>query len=225
MLNNQFTRTIKSGVEQLLPGAALPTEEGQALVYVKGEDGQTYVKLSAGDAGEIFAGLVRGRPMPPALIPTVFRATVDSSAKVELPRAPKGQEWSVINVATKSAMDKATISLSGNVLTFQAGDKGKVVDVILMYVPTVEEARMYCGDMPFGGNPFAVGSVAAEKVGEYHTSSYVADADWTSALYVKLAAGGRFAPTANADEAIPGVIVKNSPNVSNAYLGLGINVA
>lgn len=224
MLNNQFSRIMKTATEQLLPGTSVPTEEGQALVYVKGEDGQTYVKLSAGTVGEIFAGVTRGRPLPPSVVPLVHRAVVDSSAKVELPRAPKGQEWSVVDVASKTAMDKATITLTGNVLQFQAPAKGKTVDVVLQYVPSVEEARTFVGDMPFGGNPFAIGSVSVDKVSEVHTSNYVADADWTAALGVKLAADGRFAP-ANAADAIPGVIVKNSPNVSNAYLGLGINVA
>lgn len=224
MLNNQFSRIMKTATEQLLPGSAVPTEEGQALVYVKGDDGQTYVKVSSGAAGEIFAGVTRGRPLPPALVPLVHRAVVDSSGKVELPRAPKGQEWSVVDVASKSAMDKATITLTGNVLQFQSAAKGKTVDVVLQYVPSVEEARTFVGDMPFGGNPFAIGSVSVDKVSEVHTSNYVADADWTAALGVKLAADGRFAPATAAD-AIPGVIVKNSPNVSNAYLGLGINVA
>ena len=226
MLQLRESRILRSLPESLLPGVDAPKEEGGALAYVKGDDGETYVRPSTGADGEIFAGIGFGRQMPPTLVPISDVAVVSDAGTVTLPRAPSGDQISFIDAVTGQAIDKAAYSVSGLVATFDAAYKNKALNFVLRFVPTIDEARAILGDLPFGGNAFGnTGSINAMKQGSAGTSMFDAGADWTTAMGVKLGADGNFEPAKNAAEAIPGVVVKNSPNVGNAYLVLNLNVA
>lgn len=226
MLQLRETRLIRSLPELLLPGVDAPLEEGGALVYVKGADGETYVRTSTGNAGEIFAGVGFGRQMPPQLVPISDSVVVDASLVVTLPRTPFGDQLSFVDPITNTLVDPSAYSVQGALVTFDAALKDKQLSYVLRFVPTVDEARALLGDMPFGGNAFGnLGAINSLKQGTVGTSMFDASGDWTKAMGVKLAAGGLLAAAKNAAEAIPGVVVKNSPNVGNPYLVLALNIA
>jgi hypothetical protein len=93
-----------------------------------------------------------------------------------------------------------------------------------MYEPTVAEARTILGDTPYGGIAAnQLGTVGVVKQGVCATSFFDASQDWSDAMYAKLTSGGRFAPATAAD-GITNVTVKNSPNASEPFLILELNL-
>lgn len=230
MLQLRNTRIFKTLFENLATGVAIQ-EEGVALAFVK-EAGETKVQPSTGAAGERFAGIAIARNMPPATLPLVEEGVVDASGTGSLTRAPlAGQALiKVGGVAFTIVNDPAAVPGAGEIVLVGAGYKveainaGKAISAQYLYAPSVQEARTVIGDAPYGGLAAnALGTIATLKQAEVATSFFDASADWTEATYAKLVGGGKFAP-ADAATGIPGVIVKNSPNVGTPFLILEINV-
>jgi hypothetical protein len=229
MLQLRETRIVNSMPNDVLTGHIVE-EEGMALVYVK-ENGETKVRTSTGAAGELFAGVSFSRNTPPGVLPLFLEGVVSATNNFALPRNPiVGQILVKIDgdVATLVAGAPAAadeVQVGAMELIFNAGSAGKVITVQMLYAPSVIEARSIIGDAPIGGLPSsAQGSVGILKNAIIGTNMFDAAVDWSAALYVKTAAGGTFTVGTLADH-IPNVIVKSSPNASNPFLVLSLNVA
>ena len=230
MLQLRGMRLQRTGFELVAAGVTI-SEEGVALCYVK-EGGVTKVAPSTGAAGELFAGLPIMRNIPPAYVPVVETVTVKADGKFELLHAPAEKQFLVkLGAApltpTDDAPDTAVeVRISGNVGEVVVANAGKKLTVQYMYVPTVLEARTFIGDAPYGGIVAnQLGTVGVIKHAQrVSTSFFDASADWADALHAKLGAGGRFVP-AKASEAIPNLIVKNTPSEGSPFLELEFNVA
>lgn len=230
MLQLRETRISYTAHENVLSGVIIP-EEGMACVYVK-ENGETKVTLSSGADGEVFAGVSFSRNTAPASLPHVQEQAIPSANTVELVRTPIAGQLNVkVNGVQKTVVSSAPadadeVQLSGRVLRFFAGEAGKEVTAQFLYVPTVIEARTVIGDGPHGGlSSTAQGVIGLLKNAQFATNFFDASADWSNAMFVKLAAGGTFTVAADASEAIAGVVVKNGPSAANPFLVLSANVA
>ena len=232
MLNLRETRITLNRHANVLPGVVIP-EEGTALVYVK-KDGETFVQPSTGAAGELFAGISMERNLPPRSMPFISEYELTDTGVLQLPRTPIAGQIAVIegtDVRTVTIGDEhptgANAVLDGDQLLFDtASAEGRVVRVQMLYVPDMEEARTYVGDAPFGGQASAITGVIGRILdGEVATTCVDVSKDWTNALRVVLGADGRFAPHSGSAVPVPQVVVKNSPNASNPFLILSINVA
>lgn len=229
MLQLRETRIIRTTHSPVLSSVLVP-EEGMALVYEK-ENGETKVKLSAGVAGELFAGVSISRNIHPGSLPYVQEATVPATGTIELVRAPiagqllvklAGQQLTVVSGAPADATE---VQLSGATLVFAAGQAGKSAMAQFLYVPSVIEARSVIGDGPVGGLASTAESIIGViKDAEFATSMFDASQDWSNTLYAKTGPGGTFAPGTAADH-IFNVVVKNAPNASSPFLVLGMTVA
>jgi hypothetical protein len=227
MLQLRNTRLYKSLFETLANGVAIQ-EEGVALTYVK-EDGTTKVQI--GEAGGRFAGIAMARNMPPQTVPLVESGVIPSAASGTLTRTPVvGQLLVKIGGAVATivtgAPNQGEVNVTGNQYVANSADAGATISFQYLYVPTVAEARTLLGDLPYGGLAAnSLGTVAAIKQGEVATSFFDASVDWSDTTYAKLADGGKFtAAKADGSDAMPNVTVKNSPNASNPFLVLSINV-
>lgn len=232
MLNLRETRITLNRHANVLPGVVIP-EEGTALVYVK-KDGETFVQPSTGAGGELFAGLSLERNLPPRSMPFIQEYELSETGIIKLPRTPIAGQIAVIegsDVRSVTTGDEHPTGdnavLNGDELLFDTDTaEGRVVRVQMLYVPDMEEARTYVGDAPFGGQASAITGVIGRILdGEVATTCVDVSKDWTNALQVVLAADGRFAPYSGSGTPIPQVVVKNTPNASNPFLILGINVA
>ena len=227
MLQFQQSRFTKMLSERLATGTVL-SEEGQALVAQK-ENGELVVVPSTGVAGELFAGISIIRNAPPAAVPVVEDDIASADGFSMTRTAIAGQLLVKVagvpaTIVTGTPAVAGEVQINGTTVVYHAGDYSKTVVFQYLYSPTVEEARTILGDAPYGG--FAanlIGRVTVVKQGQVATSFFDASADWTSALQVELGANGKFIP-AVADP-IPGVMVKNSPNVGAPFLVLELNVA
>lgn len=227
MLQFQQSRFTKMVPERLATGVTLH-EEGQALVAGK-ENGELVVSPSAGTVGELFAGVSIMRNAPPAVVNVVEDdiASVDGFAMTRT--AIAGQLLVKVagvaaTVVTGTPAAAGEVQINGTAVTYHAADYGKTVVFQYAYSPTVEEARTILGDAPYGGfSANMIGSVTVVKQGQVATSFFDAAADWTGALQVELGANGKFIPAAG--NPIPGVMVKNSPNVGAPFLVLELNIA
>ncbi len=229
MLQMRNTRIIVDLLSPVAPGVLVP-EEGLALVWSK-VNGESVVSPSAG-AG-IFAGVSKERFAPPARVPFIGSFTIESGA-VELPRAPVaigqigvlGLGASIVapTVGTEAGA-AGTAVLDGTTLLFDEADEGKTITVQLLYVPTVEEARSFQGDLPFGGHASALTQTIGRIVqGEIATSAFDPSKDWTNVLAVGLGPNGTFIPAAGANT-VPNVVVLNSPSAANPFLILQLLAA
>jgi hypothetical protein len=230
MLQLRNTRIFKSLFENLATGVAIQ-EEGIALAFVK-EAGSTKVQPSTGAAGEVFAGFALARNMPPATLPLVEDGVVDASATGSLTRAPiAGQALITVGGVALAIIASGTptageVVLVGANYVLDASNAGKAIHAQYLYAPTVQEARTVIGDAPYGGLAAnALGTIAAIKQAEVATSFFDASADWSTALFAKLLAGGKLGPsTGPSDKAIPGLTVKDSPSAGSPFLVVEINV-
>lgn len=229
MLQQRETRQVRSRFNPLLSGEVV-AEEGIAMVYAK-EDGETKVKKSTGQAGEIFAGVSAARNTPPALLPIVQDQEVPASLSIQLVRTPVPGQLLVkvagvqVTVVSGAPADATEVKLSGTTLTFHADAALLPVFAQYLYAPTVIEARQIIGDAPIGGlatTPQGVCGCLTDA--QFGTNFYDASADWSDAFYVKTAAGGTFTVGTAADHT-PNVIVKKAPNAANPFLVLSCQVA
>ena len=226
MLQFQQSRFTKMVPERLATGVTLH-EEGQALVAGK-ENGELVVSPSAGVVGELFAGVSIMRNAPPAVV-NIVEDDIASADGFALTRTPLvGQLLvklgGIIATVVTGTPAAGEVQINGTSVAYNAADAGKTAVFQYAYSPTVEEARTILGDAPYGGfSANMIGSVTVVKQGQIATSFFDASADWTGALQVELGASGKFVPAAG--NPIPGVMVKNSPNVGAPFLVLELNIA
>lgn len=226
MLQMRNTRLFKSHFEALASGSSIQ-EEGVALTYVK-ENGETKVEI--GVAGNKFAGVALARNMPPATLPMVETGAIPASGTGTLTRAPNaGQllvkiDGVVAVLSTDGTPAAGEAEVNGDSYLFNVADAGKIATFQYQYTPSVMEARMVIGDTPYGGLAAnALSTIACVKQGEVATSFFDASADWSNALFCKVAANGVFTP-ATQSAGLQNVTVKNSPNAGNPFLVLELNI-
>jgi hypothetical protein len=229
MLQLLETRLDRTLTEAVLPSITID-EEGFPLSYEKDTDGLTKVRLcDSADAVSIFAGFSYSRNSAPATYPAYLTTTIPTGLYIDLDRTPiSGQilvkvDGVAVDVVTGSPADATEVKLAGRRLTFYSGEAGKAVTVQLRYNPTVEEARLIVGQAPIGGLASSnMGQIGVIKRGLIGTNAFDASADWSSALYVK--PGNGVLTVATANERIPGLLVKNSPNAASPFLILSVNL-
>jgi hypothetical protein len=234
MLQLRDTRIFRTQHAKVENGILI-AEEGIALIYTKtGGDGDTVVAPAAGGDETAFAGVSYERFTPPGVYPFISDYAVPAGLTVELPRTPIAGKLLVKNADTGVAYTIVTttpdadtkVEITGDTLTFNAGlDPLPNITVQFLYAPSVLEARLYTGDAPIGGLPsHSLDVIGRILQGDISTTFYDASKDWSAVLTVGLGAGGYFVPSTSG-HVIPGVIVKNTPNASNPFLILGLNVA
>jgi hypothetical protein len=228
MLQLRETRIVRSSHMPVLSSQIIE-EEGMALVYVK-ELGETKVQKSTGAAGEVFAGVSLSRHSHPGQLPYVQDQVVPASNVVTLARTPiPGQllvrlNGTICTLVAAAPAAATEVQLVGADLHFNAA-AGKTVSAQFQYTPTVIEARTVLGDAPIGGlSSSAEGVIGQLKDAVLGTNHFDASADWSNAMFAKLAANGSFTVGTDADH-LQNVVVHNSPNAANPFLVLSINVA
>jgi hypothetical protein len=158
MLNLRYTRIFMSEQREVVSSVVVQ-EEGMAMVFVK-ENGITKVQPSTGAAGEIFAGISLARNVPPGWMPMIEEFLVDASLSRMLLRAPlTGQILIKVGGATKTVVvgapaNNGQVGLTGQVLSFFAGEAAKSVVVQYLYEPTTVEAATFVGQAIIGGLAF-----------------------------------------------------------------------
>lgn len=231
MLQLRDTRIIHTKHTKVATGIII-AEEGVALVG-SNEDGELVCSPSAGGDTGPFLGLSYERFAPPASVPSVKSYVIPSDLTIVLPRTPQAGQLGVlvngtaVEVVAGAPADATEVKAAGDTLTFFAGEAGKTAKVTFIYTPTLEEARTLVGDGPFAGlSSSTTGIIGRFTQGRVGTSLFDAGADWTGALFVKLAAGGRFTPCAANDAArLTNVVLVNSPTGDSPFVVLDINVA
>jgi len=223
----KFTRIFNTETRAVMPSAVI-AEEGIALV----EDidgGETKVRPSTGANGEIFAGVSMSRNTPPAVLPNVEEGLIPAGLSVKLARTPISGQLLVkvagikLTIVAGAPIDATEVQLSGDVLTFFAGEDSKRLDVQYMYEPSIREARTMLGDAPIGGLSSTTQSIIGVlSRGEFATNMFDASVDWSTALQVKLGANGVFTTTGNGT-LLTNVVIRNRPNSANSMLVLAIN--
>lgn len=232
MLKLLNTRVFKSVNEELAPGAVVK-EEGVALAYVR-VNGSTYVQPCQGTDGELFAGLAMIRNIPPDLYPVVEEVVVAADGSFVLSHTPEvgkvliklgntALNFTAAGAAPADATEVELNGANGNVVVASAGKK---LLAQYQYKLTVAEARQLLGDFPYGGNAAnLMGFVTAVKQATpIATSFYDSSKDWSNAIGVVLSTDGRLAPAPSLSKAIPNVILKNTPNASNPFVEIELNL-
>ncbi len=229
MLQLRDTRITLATHSPIVPGVQI-LEEGLALVFKK-VNGETCVQPSTGAAGEIFAGVSFERFAPAGRLPFIRQYTVPVGGVINLPRTPDAGRIAVISGSTvivpvagdDRPEDATSIAINGDQLLLAEAAEGSAVTVQMLYVPDLEEARTLQGDGAFGGHAsLLTGVIGRLNDATVGTTCFDPTKDWTDVLRVALGADGMFIPSTSAANAIPGVVVANSPNAANATLVLTI---
>lgn len=215
---------IASGVTKL--------NEGAALVQVL-ENGEAKVKLSAGAANEIFAGVSYSQLMTPDSAVDVRTYTVPATPfKITLPNKIldiaqvqiKKADGTVFTVDAGAPTGTTDVqgATGSDVLTFHSADEGASVTVTYRYALTVFQARALAGDgIPGIGNPVqASGSVGVIQDGTVYTDQFNPANDWTAANVadIKTGANGYFV-RGGSGAAVKGFVV-GTPTTDRPYLGI-----
>ena len=199
-------------------------EEGVALVYVL-EDGEVKVQGSTGAAGERFAGFAQIRHVTPNTAVASSVSTVPTAApyEVTLASTPRTGEIRVTIDGTAAAGTGAAAGAYGiaaNVLTFDAADAGKTLEVAYRYDLTVAQANMLFGvnatSQDFGSN-FSVNFVST---GDVFISNYNITDDWSDTTAdIKLDADGNISTSSAAGTVLDAMVI-STPAQSGGFLGI-----
>lgn len=218
MLYQNATDIVQTQEAPLLPGEIIH-EEGVALVWTR-LDGKSYLKLSTGAAGEVFAGFALARSMPPATQVRVEEFTIDATLKFTVGRLPiAGQILVKIDgekadqTAGTTAPAAGEVAVSGADFYFHADDKDKKVFIQFAYELSAIEARSYTADAPVGGLATNIeGSVGYIKLGNVSTNLFDASADWAddTKMHPSLGAGGTLT-LGGTGTVLKGCIIKQTP--------------
>lgn len=225
MLFQNATDIVQTQEADLLPGEVIH-EEGVALVWIR-ENGKSFLRLSTGVAGEVFAGFALARNMPPATMARVEEFAIDATKKYTATRVPTAGALLVKIDGVKAEQEAAAsasaagkVGVQGADLYFHADDIGKKVFIQYAYELTVTEARSYTADAPIGGLPSNIeGSCGYIKLGNIATSVFDASADWSAdnVLHPKLGPNGTLTLGGNGTE-LKGCIIKQAPTSERGYL-------
>jgi hypothetical protein len=209
--------------EYAVAASASIAAEGQALV-ADTTAGVFGVKPGSATAGEKFMGVAVGQQITISSLARVEEYVVPAGAAVTLKRTPSGGTVSVWDqtAAAVIAAGGGGWTLSGAVLTVQAGHVGHTITVFFKYAVTVAESRAIQGDQ-FPGGPAGnvVSQIGAIKNGVVFTSEFDSTVNWNATNpTVTLGANGQFT-IGGTGTAIQAVVVQ-APTASSPYLGLDL---
>lgn len=224
MIYFPLTKTVDSSEAAVAAGASI-TAEGQALIRVTAAPASG-VTVSAGAAGEIFAGFsilgVSAAPLPVLYAPKVEVFVVPGSGIVQLAQTPVAGQLSVFDNTANAAVATPTV-VGSTVTTLTAGN---TVVVTYKYAPTVVQSRALQGDTQPGGYAGAyVGQVGVTKRGTIYTDQFDASKNWAAATAIKLAANGQITDQSGTGVALTGAYVVAVPTREVPFLGLEYSAA
>lgn len=226
MLYLPLSKIVDSAETIVAPGAMI-LNEGAALVRAAGAPASG-VTLSAGAAGEVFAGFsiagTSAAPFAPAYASKVETFLVPASGNVSLAFTPvAGQIMVYDNTAGAVVAISAPVTLTGNVLGGLTA--GNSVTVTYHYALTVIQARALQGDVQPGGYAGAyVGQIGLAKRGLVYTDQFDAAVNWAAATGIKLDAAGQLTDQTGTGVAINGYVV-SVPNAEVPFLGIEFSAA
>lgn len=225
MLFLNATDIVQTQEADLLPGEVIH-EEGVALVWTR-EGGKSYLRLSTGAKGEVFAGFALARSMPPAHMNRVEEFTIDSTKKLTASRVPtagalfvKIDGTKAEQEATGSASGAGKVGVQGGDLFFHEDDVGKKVYIQYGYGLSVVEAQSYLADAPIGGLASnVIGRCGYIKLGNVATSMFDPAVDWSAdnVLHPSLGPNGMLTIGGTGTE-LKGCMIKQSPTSDRGYV-------
>lgn len=206
------------------PGSVV-TAEGQALVSDT-TAGVYGVKPSTGASTDNFVGVAVGQQMALLFLPKVEEAVHDTSNTFTLARTPAAGSLSVYNLTTGAVVPASgggAWSLSGDVVTLDAGTQGASLQYTYRFAPTVNEARAFQGDVyPGGPAGSVVDQIGVIKNGVVYTTEFDAAVNWHATNpTVRVAANGLF--TIGGSGTVVACSIVAIPSVTQPFLGLMLN--
>lgn len=244
MIDFATSKIIRRTTENI-SAASAAIEEGQALIYAL-EDGEAVVKISDGSTTAAFAGFGQSERNTPTLLARCDRfkvITLPNSAGVGfiLPRPIVGTPLLKYNNGAGTVIALSAdntpgageyyIDATGMIVTFEAGDLNKYVQITWKFSPTAADIMAGVG----GDNtPTTTGSL----VSFYRATGVIKQADdlrisnfdpavnwdaWTPSVGLKAAANGIVTSGSGTGVTIAGRVV-HAPDTDSEYLGLAFNV-
>ncbi len=223
MIYFPFSKFVDSSEATVAPGASI-SAEGQALVRAAGASASG-VTVSAGSAGEVFAGFsvlgVSAAPLAMLYATKVEHFTVPGSGIVQLAQTPVAGQLAVFDLTANAAVATPTV-VGSTVTTLTAGN---VVKVTYQYAMTSVQSRSVQGDVQPGGYAGQiVGQTGVVKRGTIFTDQFDASVNWAAATAIKLDPNGQITDQTGTGVAIVGYVV-SAPSTEVPYLGLEFSAA
>jgi hypothetical protein len=217
----------KFNISRELPVAvgASVTAEGAALI-ADNTGGVFGAKMSAAGGSEVFLGLSVGQQMTLTSLTKAESFVQPGSNTVTLAFTPTASTLGVWDVTTGAviAAGGGGWSLSGKVVTLQAGTVGHELVCYYKYSPTAAQARMVQGDV-FPGGPAgtAISQIGVIANGIVYTDQFDTSVNWNAAsIAVKTAANGQLT-IGGAGTTLTNVKVIAPPVAGFPFLGLLID--
>jgi hypothetical protein len=191
------TKIVDSKEFPLVSGASI-SAEGMALINYLDNGVERVKPCNGADAG-VFVGFSYGYTLTPLQKAKVAKFTVPavSPYTATLTDTPISGQIAIVNASGTEqtvgdpSADADTYSLNGTVLTFHAGQAGKVVTVTYKYSPTALELTFEDKVMNTSFAPSEVtNSIGCILKGEVYTDQFDASAAWTASSTVKLGSNG-----------------------------------
>lgn len=228
--------TIARVVQRALISGGTVAAEGAVLI-ASAAAGVRGITQSAGNSGEVFAGVAIYERDEPTNLPKQEVLNSGTGATITLAKTPAGGTTYIrvydtvagAVVAAGSPANANEYSLSGATLTLNAANQGHNLIVTYRYVPTILEARQITGACrQAGGAPTAdiYGRYGVASQGDFYTTEFDTTIDWTAAnLVLRTGANGRVTVGGNG-AVIPGYVI-SAPAVDAeipgvAFLGISI---
>lgn len=220
MIYSPLSFFTRSAEKKLASGAAL-TSLGQALVY-KLENGRQVVDLSAGAAGEVFAGFANAQtsatPVAPTSAVKVETLVVPATGIVTVSKAVLAGTVVATNVATGAVV--AIVTAVGTAVDLAIASAGLTVKVVYRYSLSAAEARSLVGDVQPGGySGDSYGLIGVAQQGVIYTDAFDSSKNFAAATAIKLDAGGVLSNQTGAGVAIQAVVVQ-APTTDYPFLGV-----
>lgn len=220
MIYSPLSFFTRSAEKKLASGAAL-TSLGQALVY-KLENGRQVVDLSAGAAGEVFAGFANAQtsatPVAPTSAVKVETLVVPATGIVTVSKAVLAGTVVATNVATGAVV--AIVTAVGTAVDLAIASAGLTVKVVYRYSLSAAEARSLVGDVQPGGySGDSYGLIGVAQQGVIYTDAFDSSKNFAAATAIKLDAGGVLSNQTGAGVAIQAVVVQ-VPTTDYPFLGV-----
>ena len=212
-----YTRSVE---KRLATGAVL-TAVGQPLVASM-EGGHQVVSVSAGVAGESFAGFAIAQTSAVPVVPTthvkVETVVVPATGIVTVAKAPLAGTTAAVRTDTGATV--AVASVTGTAVDLAVASAGLTVRVIYRYTLTVAEARSLVGDVQPGGySGNTYGLIGCAQEGVIYTDQFDTSVDFNTATSLKLDTGGLVSNQTGAGVTINARVVA-TPSADYPFLGI-----
>jgi len=194
--------------------------------------GVEYVGLSAGGAGEVFAGVSYGEVFTPATkVAVEVIAALPVALTHTLLHAPiSGTQIFVYDNTTPTALtignpvgQALEYSVTDTVLLFNIARLAHSIYVCYRYVPSAEElvAMDNMRITSFSASDY-IGSVGCIQKGEIYTDKFDVTSNWVAATTVETGTAGYFDVGGGVGTLIANVVISHRATTDQPYLGLRI---